>query len=109
MERRIPYNLYKTGYDKFPASDYDQKTKTILVDIPPIKRRVWPKDWKRVGGNWFVTPNGCSVYFWNTGLAQNYEVEWRSGNNNRKHRTIPAGYDSFDRMMQTVKEFGSDL
>lgn len=109
MKRRIPYSLYKTGYEQFPATDYDPKTKTILVDLPPIKRLVWPKNWKRAGGNWLVAPNGCNVYFWNTGLAQNYEVEWSGGPFNRKHRTIPAGFDSFDYMMQTVKEFGGDF
>lgn len=105
MERRIPYSLYKRGYNQFPASDYDAKTKTIMVNIPDIKRRVWPKEWKREG-NELITPNRCHVYFWNTGLAQNYEVEWHSGPYNRKHRTIPAGFDAFDRVLQTVAEFG---
>lgn len=108
MERRIPYSLYKTGYDQFPATDYDPKTKTILVDLPQIKRRVWPKDWKRVGMNSFTTTNKCRVYFWNTGLAQNYLVEWYGGPYNQKSRTIHAGFDSFDRVMQTVREFGCE-
>lgn len=105
MERRIPYSLYKTGYEQFQACEYDPKTKTILVDLPPMKRRVWPKDWKRIG-NHYTTPNGCCVYFWNTGLAQNYLVEWYGGPYNRKSRTINAGVDAFERMMQTVEEFG---
>lgn len=109
MERRIPYSLYKTGYEQFPARDYDQETKTILVDLPKIKRRVWPKDWKRSGGNWFSTPNGCEVYFWNTGLAQNYLVRWFGGPYNNKSRTIPAGIDAFQRVLDTVAEFGGQV
>lgn len=105
MERRMHYSLYKTGYSQFPAKDYDPVTKTIAVDLPQIKRRQWPKDWKREG-NEFITPNGCRVYFWNTGLAQNYMVEWYGGPYNRKSRTIPAGFDSFGKVIQTVKEFG---
>lgn len=66
MERRIPYSLYKTGYEQFRAYDYDPKTKTISVDLPPIKRRVFPKDWVR-NGNHYVTPSGCTVYVYNTG------------------------------------------
>ena len=106
MWRRIPYRLYKTGYEQFPERDYDPITKTILVDLPPVKRRVWPKNWKRVGGNSFRTPGGCSVYFWNTGLAQNYLVAWYGGPYNQKSRTIPAGFDSFGHLMETVEEFG---
>lgn len=105
MQRRIPYSLYKTGYEEFPASDYDPKTKTILVDLPEIPCRVWPKDWKR-SGNHYTTPNGCTVYFWNTGLSQNYEVEGPYNPYNRKHRTIPAGIHSFQRVLDTVNEFG---
>lgn len=108
MERRIPYSLYKTGYEKFPATDYDPKTKTILVDLPPIKQRVWPKGWKRTG-NHYTAPNGCTVYFWNTGLAQNYLVEKFVTCYNILSKTIPAGFDSFERMLKTVSEFGGDL
>lgn len=106
LEKRIPYSLYKTGYDKFPSKNYDSKTKTILVDLPPIKRRVWPKDWNRIGGNSFLTPNGCRVYFWNTGLAQNYLVERYVGPFCRRSKTIPASIDAYDTVLQTVQEFG---
>lgn len=108
MKRRIPYSLYKTGYHQFTATDYDSETKTILIDLPPVKRRVWPKDWKRTG-NHYTTPNGCTVYFWNTGLAQNYVVDGPYSPYSRKSRTIPACFDSFDRVIQTVEEFGSGL
>ncbi len=105
MERRIPYSLYKTGYEQFPARDYDQKTKTILVELPVMKRRVWPKNWKRFS-NHYTAPNGCAVYFWNTGLAQNYVVDGPYSPYMRKSRTIPAGFYSFEHMLQTVQEFG---
>lgn len=105
MERRMPYSLYKTGYQDFPATDYDPKTKTILVSLPEMQRRVWPKDWRR-SGNSFTTPNGCTVYFWNTGIAQNYDVHGPYTPYNRKTRTIPAGFHAFQRVIDTVNEFG---
>ena len=105
MQRRIPYSLYKTGYQEFPATEYDARTKTILVDLPPMPRRMWPKDWKK-DGNHYATPNGCTVYFWNTGIAQNYEVEGPYSPHIRKHRTIPAGFTSFQRVLDAVNEFG---
>lgn len=104
MQRRIPYWLYKTGFDQFPASDYDKSTKTIVVDMPPMKRRVWPKEWKR-RGNCFVTGKGVEVYCWNTGIQQNYLVMEPYKRFGRRQRTISAGFDSFERVMQTVKEF----
>lgn len=104
MKKQIPYSLYKASYNDFPASDYDAKTKTIMVDIPPIKRRSCPKSWDRVG-NHYTTPGGCTVYFWNTGLAQNYMVERFITIHSILSKTIPAGIDSFDRMLQTVAEF----
>ena len=104
MEKRIPYSLYKTGYHQFPASAYDPLTKTILVDMPPVKRRVWPKEWKRIA-NSFRTPGGCTVYFWNTGLSQNYLVERFITPHYSKSKTIPAGFDSFNRVLDTVAEF----
>ena len=62
MERRIPYSLYKTGYEQFPACEYDQKTKTILVDLPKMKRRVCPKDWKRIAAGELVDHYFTSEY-----------------------------------------------
>lgn len=104
MKRRIPYWLYKTGYEQFPASDYDKATKTIEVDIPPMKRRVWPKEWKRCG-NHFVTDKGTEIYYWNSGIQQNYLVQEPYKRFGRRECTISAGFDAFDRVIQTVKEF----
>lgn len=105
MKRRIPYWLYKTGYSQFPADDYDKLTKTIEVDIPPMKRRVWPKSWLRPGTNHMITEKGVEIYFWNSGIQQNYFVREPYKRFGRRERTIPAGFDAFDRVMQTVKEF----
>lgn len=105
MKRRIPYWLYKTGYSQFPASDYDAAKKTIEVDIPPMKRRVWPKEWKRRGINCLVTDKGVEIYYWNSGIQQNYLVMEPYKPFFRRERTIHAGFDAFERVMQTVKEF----
>lgn len=105
MKRRIPYWLYKTGYNQFPASDYDKLTKTIEVDMPSMKRRVWPKEWKRPGSNQMITDKGVEIYFWNSGIQQNYLVREPYKRFGRRERTIHAGFDAFDRVMKTVKEF----
>lgn len=101
MLKKMPYSLYKSSYSHFPSEEYDPKTKTILVDLPTITRKKWPKDWIKVG-NHFNTPNGCTVYFWNTGLAQNYDV-W---NAHGQSQTIPAGIDAFERVMAAVQILG---
>ena len=53
--KRMPYSLYKQFYSQFSAEDYDQKTKTIMVDVPNIRRKSFPKEWKRIG-NHYTTP-----------------------------------------------------
>lgn len=105
MKRRIPYWLYKTGYSQFPAIGYDESSKTIEVDIPPMKKRVWPNEWKRPGSNHMITNKGVEIYFWNSGIQQNYLVREPYKRFERRERTIHAGFDAFDRVMQTVEEF----
>lgn len=107
MERRIPYWLYKTGYEQFPAHDYDKKTKTIIVDIPKMNRRIWPKGWEK-RCNHYHTPKGSTVYFYNTGIAQNYYVEGPYRPYNQRTKTIPAGYDAFEKMLKVVEEFENE-
>ncbi len=105
MKRRIPYSLYKTGYSKFQATDYDPATKTVEVDLPETPPRRMPKGWKR-DGNSYRTPGGCRITFWNSGLARNYLVEYGYCSVfTRQSKTIPAGIDSYDRMMAAVKAF----
>lgn len=100
MLKRLPYSLWKNYYRSFPADQYDQGTKTILVDLPDAPVIRWPKSWKR-SANHYLTPGGCLVHFWNTGLAQNYYVEHIK--NPALHQTIPPGIDSRQRVLAAVK------
>ena len=99
MIKRMKYSLWKSYYRSFPADQYDQGTKTILVDLPDAPVIRWPKSWKR-SGNHYLTPGGCLVHFWNTGLAQNFYVE-RIGNGSI-HETIHPGIDSRERVIAAV-------
>ena len=100
MLKRLPYSLWKNYYRSFPADQYDQGTKTILVELPDTPAIRWPKCWKR-SGNHYLTPGGCLVHFWNTGLAQNYYVEHIK--NSSLHRTVHPGIDSRLRVLDAVK------
>lgn len=105
MKRRIAYSLYKTGYTQFPATDYDPVTKAIVVDLPDQPRHRMPKEWTR-SGNAYLTPGGCRITIWNTGLARNYLVEHGYCRiSTRRSVTIRAGIDSFERMLEAVREF----
>ena len=103
---KMPYRLWKKFYDQFPAEDYDPKTKTILVDLPATRRRPFPKSWYRYG-NRYITPGGCEVVFWNTGLAENFVVR-KFHPHFPKSRTIPPGIDARERVMACVAEFESE-
>lgn len=100
MEKRIPYSLYKSGYTDFPARDYDKATKTIIVYLPEHKRPRFPADWKR-DGNSYRTPNGARVYFWSSGLAENFLIESGTGYA-RKSKTIPAGLYAREHVLEYV-------
>lgn len=105
MLKRMPYSLWKNYYRSFPADQYDQGTKTILVDLPNTKTIRFPKEWKRRGGNCYYTPGGCCVYYWNTGLAQNFEVRKFVSAYYTASRTIHPGIDSRQRVIDAVKHF----
>lgn len=104
ITREIPYWLYKTGYSEFQATEYNPGTKTIKITLPKTKPIRWPKEWKRAG-NGCRAPKGTMVYYWNTGLARNYEVRRVIGPYYSVSRTIGPGIDSFSRVLDTVKEF----
>lgn len=106
MLKRIPYSLWKSYYRQFPADQYDLSTKTILVEIPDVKPVQWPKDWRRVG-NRYITPGGCDVYFWNTGLAQNFEVRKFVSSYYTVTRTICPSIDSRQRVLKAVEQLES--
>ena len=99
--KRMKYSLWKQYYRQFPADQYDQATKTILVDIPEEKRKPFPKDWTR-DGNRYLTPGGCEVVFWNTGFAENFEVRRFVSCYEQYSRTIHPGIDSRERVIQAV-------
>lgn len=104
ITREIPYWLYKTGYSEFQATEYNPGTKTIKVTLPKTKPIRWPKEWKQAG-NSYRTPKGTKVYYWNTGLARNYDVRRVIGPYYSVSRTIGPGIDSFSRVLNTVEEF----
>lgn len=74
----------------FKAYDYDKKTKTIEVELPDYKKPQFPKTWKK-SGNHYITPEGFFVYFWNSGLAENFLVEKFISRYNSVSKTVPAG------------------
>lgn len=100
----MPYSLYKPFYSQFPAEDYDQKTKTIMVDVPNIRRKPFPKEWKR-SGNRYLTPGGCEVVFWNTGYAENFVVRRWFPHGETKQKTIPPGINARERVLECVTLF----
>lgn len=100
MERvKMRYSLWKKFYSEFHASDYDAKTKTINVILPYKPSHKMPKEWRREG-NYYYTPNGCSVCFWGNGLERSYYVE-KDG----KSQTIYQGIDCIDRLFNAVSKF----
>lgn len=100
MEKRIKYSLYKSSYAAFPAHDYRPADKTIAVDLPDYTRPRWPSGWRRVG-NMLLTPCGARVLFWGAGLSENFLIEHGSGYA-RQTKTIPAGLDSRERVIEYV-------
>ena len=105
--KKMPYSLYKNYYNQFRADEYDNKTKTIMVDIPDVKRKQFPKEWKR-DGNRYYTPGGCEVCFWNTGLAENFVVTRTISAFQRYTKTICPCIDARDKVIETVKLFESE-
>lgn len=105
MKKRIPYWLYKAGYTEFKASDYDAGSKTIEVELPDVKRQRFPKEWRR-DGNRYLTPNGCTVYFWGTGLAENFMVEHFVTVYNCQRKSFGPGINARQQVMEFVASFG---
>ena len=104
MIKTMPYSLYKSSYAEFKASNYNKVKKTIDVELPDYKKPQFPKDWTRVG-NGYRTPNGCTVYFWNTGLAENFKVEHWVSQFNHQSKTISAGLYAREKVMEYVESF----
>ena len=101
---KMAYSLYKLFYKEFPAEGYDPKSKTILVDMPEVRRKRFPREWKR-NGNHYTTPGGCEVIFWNTGYAENFMVRRWISAENIKERTIHPGIHAREQVLECVAEF----
>lgn len=106
MLKRMPYSLFMSYYRSFPADQYDKQTKTVLVELPDVPAVRWPKDWKR-SGNHYLTPKGCLIHFWNTGLAQNFYIEHITDGSVRI--TIHPGINSRKRVLDAVRQIESML
>ena len=102
--KKMPYGLYKNYYNQFCAEGYDSKTKTIMVNIPDVKRKKFPKEWKR-DGNHYYTPGGCEVCVWSTGFSENFLVTCNISAYQRYTKTICPGIDARDKVIETVKLF----
>lgn len=102
--KTMPYSLYKTGYSEFPAISYNKSKKTIDVDLPKYKKPSFPSDWQK-SGNHYRTPNGCTVTFWNSGLAENFLVEHWVSRFNHQSKTIPASLYAREKVMEYVASF----
>ena len=102
--KRIPYSIYKKYYSEFSACNYDSKTKTIEVDIPDERRKPFPKTWTK-NGNHYTTPGGCDVYFWGTGVAENFLVRRYVTCYEQHQKTIVPGVNARERVLVTVAEF----
>lgn len=101
---KMAYSLYKPFYSEFPAEGYDPRSKTILVDMPEVHRKRFPREWKR-SGNRYLTPGGCEVVSWNTGCAENFVVRRWISARNIQERTIRPGIHAREQVLACVAEF----
>lgn len=103
MIKTMPYSLYKTGYTMFKSANYNARKKTIDVELPEYVKPRFPSDWEKCG-NHYKTPNGCRVYFWNSGLSENFVVEHSEGCNHES-RTFPASLYVREAVINYVSKF----
>ena len=105
--KKMPYSIYKKYYYEFHAENYDSKTKTIMVDIPDVKRKPFPKDWKH-DGNQYFTPGGCEVCVWGSGVSENFLVRRTVTAYYYLSKTIRPGINARENVIATVKMFESE-
>ena len=103
----MPYSTYNKYYCEFHSENYDSRTKTIMVDIPDVKRNPFPKDWKRDGNRYF-TPGGCEVIVWGSGVSENFLVRRTVSAHYYLSKTIHPGINARDNVISTVKLFESE-
>lgn len=101
---KMAYSLYKLFYNEFPAEGYDPRSKTILVDMPEVRRKRFPREWKRIG-NRYITPGGCEVIFWNSGYAENFLVRRWISDRDIREKTIHPGIHAREQVLEYVAEF----
>lgn len=104
---KMKYALYKKSYSEFPAADYDKSTKTIMVDLPEISKPKFPKEWERSGNHYYL-PNGTVIYFWNTGLSENFLVERTITIHHILSKTISAGINARQEAIETALKFDAE-
>lgn len=104
MIKTMPYSLYKKSYDEFKADNYNASKKTIDVELPDYKKPQFPKNWEK-RSNRYIAANGCIVYFWNTGLAENFLVEHGCGYG-KQSKSFSAGLYARENVMKFVESFG---
>lgn len=104
---KMKYALYKKSYSEFSATDYDKSTKTIMVDLPDVKKPKFPKDWEKVG-NWYRLPNNTRVYFYNTGYAENFYIERTITVHHILNKTISAGINARQEAIETALKFDAE-
>ena len=104
---KMKYALHKKSYLEFPATDYDKSTKTIMVDLPEIQKPKFPKDWKKSGNHYYL-PNGTIIYFWNTGLSENFLIERTITIHHILSKTISAGINARQEAITTALQFDSE-
>ena len=86
----------------FKGSNYNTAKKTVDVDLPEYAKPRFPSDWEK-RGNHYKTPNGCRVYVWNSGLAENFLVE-RSSGCFHESKTFPASLYAREQVIDYVSK-----
>ena len=72
MTVRLSYSVYKSYYSKYPADDYDDKKKTIAVELPEYKKPKLPKEWGFGPVKFF---NHVRIQIYSCGYSESFYIE----------------------------------
>ena len=100
----MKYSIYKKYFREYPSREYNLEKKTIEVDLPEHKTIKWPSNWRK-SGNSLRTPSGIEILFWNSGLAENFYVNYYVSRYYHLSRTISPAIDARQQVLDTVAEF----